>query len=333
MSADDLGSKQKTNVPPTDFAPSTDVWYSDGSVVLVAEKTAFRVHGTILAAHCEVFKDMFAMPQPAVPDASTETYEGCQVLRLQDSPTDLKHFLKSIYDFSYFRPGVTAKFPVVAAVLRLGTKYDAPALRQRAIDLLATAYPLSLEAWDARATKRLVPPFEDELTAYIELAIESDIRAVLPAVYYAASKTPLPDFLDKLHTLRVAPSVQWDVCRAFVVGRERLLQAEPAPTLAFLQSEFPRPGCQNGSTCTNQLNLSVRRVLPQASSSELYHQWCLDNPDKVGSALGLCTACQATVATSITDGRKKVWEQLPGFFGLPDWATLEARDGLGSSHD
>lgn len=99
MGANELKADALLQSKP-DFSPSTDVWYSDGSVVLVAEKTAFRVHGTILAAHCEIFKDMFAIPQPFVADPDAETYESCQVLRLQDSPVDLKHFLKSIYDFS-----------------------------------------------------------------------------------------------------------------------------------------------------------------------------------------------------------------------------------------
>lgn len=98
MAASDTKQKLDTSV---DFVPSTEIWYSDGSVILVAGKTAFRVHGTIVATHCEIFKDMFAIPQPTAQDASTETYEGCQVLRLQDAPVDLKHFLKSIYDFSY----------------------------------------------------------------------------------------------------------------------------------------------------------------------------------------------------------------------------------------
>jgi len=329
MGADDLDIKKSTHV--VDFTPSTEVWYSDGSVVLVADKshkTAFRVHGTILAAHCEVFRDMFAMPQPATPDANTETYEGCQVLRLQDSPTDLKHFLKTIYDFSYFRPGAKAKFPIVAAVLRLGTKYDAAALRQRAIDVLSTAYPGSLEAWGQRASKRLVPPFEDELAAYIELAIETDIRAILPALYYAASKVPLPDVLSMLHNLAVAPSVQWDACRAFIIGREKLLLAEQASALAFLQPDFSRPGCQNGSACVNQLNTATKRVLLKPGDAEPFYQWCLKDPAEAGKALALCNTCQGTVSTSIESGKYKVWEQLPVFFGLPDWDTLRARDGL-----
>ena len=84
---------------PADFSKSLDLWYSDGSVVLVAEKTGFRVHTSILASSCEVFRDMISIPHPASDDES-EVYENCPVLRLQDSTADLHHFLKAIYDFS-----------------------------------------------------------------------------------------------------------------------------------------------------------------------------------------------------------------------------------------
>lgn len=225
------------------------------------------------------------------------------------------------------------RFPVVAAVLRLGTKYIAPALRQRAIDLLATAYPSLFTAWDQRASHRLVPPFENELITYIELAIETDVRVLLPALYYAASKAPLADVLDRLHKLAVSPEVRWSVCRAFVIGREKLLQAEQLAALAFLQPDFARPGCQNSSNCTSRLNsVGLQKALPkpQAENTDPFYRWCLMEPDNVGPSLSLCTGCQATVSTSIKNGREKLWDQLPGFFELPDWATLRARDGLDS---
>lgn len=220
------------------------------------------------------------------------------------------------------------KFPIVAAVLRLGTKYIAPALRQRAIDLLATAYPSSLAAWDQRALHRLVPPFENELTTYIELAVETDVRVILPALYYAASRLPLADVLDRLHTLEVTPEMQWSVCRAFVTGREKLLQAEQLCALAFLQPDFARPNCRE-SSCANRLNdggLKKTLPKPQAENTDTFYRWCLTEPDNVGPSLSLCAACQATVSASIKNGREKVWNQLPVYFGLPDWATLKARD-------
>jgi hypothetical protein len=70
-----------------------DVWFEDGTVVLQAEDTVFRVYRGILSANSPVFNDMFTIPQPLeVPEI-----EGCAVIQLYDSPTDLRHFLKAIH--------------------------------------------------------------------------------------------------------------------------------------------------------------------------------------------------------------------------------------------
>lgn len=310
-----------------DFIPNRDLWYSDGSVVLVAEKTAFRVHSTILAAHSEVFRDMFAIPQPILADPDVEIYESCQVLHLQDSPADLGHFLKSIYDLSYFIPGKKTKFPIVSAVLRLSTKYHTPVLRQRAIDLLVTVYPSSAEAWQLRSLHRLVPPFEDEHLAYIELAVETDVRVILPAIYYAATREPLSGVVSTLARLRVAPSEQWNVTSNFLLGRDRLAQAEMKYILAFLDKRFPRPNCQGGNDSTTLVNLA-HTTFRKVFESEPYHHWCSARPAEVGPSLPVCKRCSAAIRNSIELGRQKIWENLPGFFGLPDWETLRARDGL-----
>ncbi|PCH44594.1 hypothetical protein WOLCODRAFT_77087 [Wolfiporia cocos MD-104 SS10] len=325
-------SDSKSNVSSSvsakavDFTPSNDVWYIDGSVVLVTEKTAFRVHGTIMAAHCEIFKDMFAMPQPAISDPDTETYDGCQVLRLQDSPANMKHFLKAIYDFSYFQPGTKTKFPIIAAVVHLSTKYEAAGLRQRAIDLLATAYPSTPAAWENRSAQRLVPPFEGEHAAYIALATENDIRVILPTVYYSASRQPLAEVMAELRKVSLAPN--WEIFADFVVGREQLFRAELKHILAFLDVGFTRPQCQNTSVCTNVLGNARNHILQKITDAEPFHQWCNANSCEVGRTLGLCNICCTTIENSIKEGRKKVWEQLPRMFGLGDWETLRARDGL-----
>lgn len=82
---------------PSNTRKNLDLWYSDGSIVLVAESTAFRVHTSILGQNCEVFKDMTRIPKPETVDETEEVFEGCPVVRLQDSTADLEHFLKAIY--------------------------------------------------------------------------------------------------------------------------------------------------------------------------------------------------------------------------------------------
>lgn len=53
-----------------------ELWFDDGSVVLVAEAMSFRAHRSILHI---VFFDIFSIPQSA--DTGSETIEGCPVIR------------------------------------------------------------------------------------------------------------------------------------------------------------------------------------------------------------------------------------------------------------
>ena len=83
-----------TDIHLYNFTQSTEVWYNDGNVVLVAENEGFRVYSGILAQQSAMFADLFSIPQP--PDA--ETYSGCPVIRLQDPAKDVCLFFKVLYD-------------------------------------------------------------------------------------------------------------------------------------------------------------------------------------------------------------------------------------------
>ena len=102
-----INDKTTTSSLSNEYTQSRDVWYSDGSLIIVTEALAFRVHTTIMAAHCEIFRDMVNMPQPKDSDDTGEkTYEGCPVLELQDPAIEMRHFLKAIYEFSSVQPRI-----------------------------------------------------------------------------------------------------------------------------------------------------------------------------------------------------------------------------------
>lgn len=218
----------------------------------------------------------------------------------------------------------------MAAVLRLSTKYEAPQLRRRAIDLLSTAYPSTLAAWDNRSKTRLVPPFEGEICAILSLAIENDVRVVLPGLFRAASKRSLPTMLNELHNLQLNEGTRQNVIEKFVVGRDSLRQAEVKHILPFLELSFYRPACRNANDCliklTNQRNASFIKLM---DPTESYQKWCDENPTSVGETLHLCDLCSGLVKESISAGRQKIWEGLPEMYGLPGWETLVAENDIG----
>jgi len=92
----------------------TDLWFSDGSVILKAENTLFRVHISQLSRHSAFFRDLFSLPQPphcnrtrSLSDSSSITVldgthlEGCPVVYLHDTAEDVGNLLAALYDGPY----------------------------------------------------------------------------------------------------------------------------------------------------------------------------------------------------------------------------------------
>ena len=77
-------------------------WFADGSVVLRARTTLFRVHVSQLSRKSLFFSDLFSLPQP--PPASDSSvpgerrFDGCLLLDLDDPPEDVANLIKVIYD-------------------------------------------------------------------------------------------------------------------------------------------------------------------------------------------------------------------------------------------
>jgi hypothetical protein len=77
------------------FTRSTDVWFDDGTLIIEADDMYFRVYKGILSTNSPVFEDMLSIPQPIGEGAVV--YEGCPVVKLYDSSTDVMHFLKALH--------------------------------------------------------------------------------------------------------------------------------------------------------------------------------------------------------------------------------------------
>jgi hypothetical protein len=70
------------------------LWFEDGSLVIQAGTSQFRVYRGTLAARSPVFQDMLSFPQP--PNA--DLVDGCPVVRLPDAATEVTSFLKALFE-------------------------------------------------------------------------------------------------------------------------------------------------------------------------------------------------------------------------------------------
>ena len=102
-----------------EYVMHADLWFLDGSVILRAENTLFRVHISQLSRHSTFFRDLFSLPQPprgvrrrTLSGSSSNSVrddgllEGCPVVYLYDIAEDVGNLLTALYDGPYVPPSV-----------------------------------------------------------------------------------------------------------------------------------------------------------------------------------------------------------------------------------
>ncbi|KAM5544471.1 hypothetical protein V8D89_002131 [Ganoderma adspersum] len=175
-----------------------EFWFSDGSLILCAQSTLFRVHISQLCRKSVFFRDLFSLPQPPQSDPDERQLEGCPVLDLHDSPEDVANLVKVIYDGPNFGSNDRRDFVASSGVLRLSSKYlIEESTRQKALAHIRTAWPSTLKGWDLRedvARAHEVETAQPRGTRYphpiavINLAREIGADDLLPAAFYELSR-------------------------------------------------------------------------------------------------------------------------------------------------
>nr|GAT56159.1 predicted protein [Mycena chlorophos] len=241
-------------IPPA--APAikrSEIWHEDGSVVLQAQDTQFRVHWGLLTMHSSVFKDMYGLPQP---DVAGPTVEGCLVVPVFDDPMDLLHFFRVLYN-----PTMLVKeslpFAIVAALVRIGQKYDFKELLQEAVRRITDDYPSTLAGFDALPKTRRIGSFGAKHFDVLRLAREHNILSVLPLTYYLAScgRSPARWFGGVHRPDGTTSSLSPDDLEKCVKGASTLFrtQLKPGYTLGWL--------CAIPNTCTDLRGCAQHRTL------------------------------------------------------------------------
>ncbi|KAJ7272458.1 hypothetical protein C8J57DRAFT_1507308 [Mycena rebaudengoi] len=105
-------------------------------LIIQAENTLFLVSRDFLATRSLVFRDMLSLP--VLPDS--DMMLGCPFVRLPDPSQDITYFLKALVYYEFFEPfPAPTTFDILDSVLRMSHKYDAEALRKRALIHLSSA--------------------------------------------------------------------------------------------------------------------------------------------------------------------------------------------------
>ncbi|KAF5340565.1 hypothetical protein D9611_007302 [Ephemerocybe angulata] len=303
---------------------SMEVWFSDGNIVLQAQNVQFKVHKSVLAKHSPVFADMLEMPH-----ANDEpTVDGCPVVELHDSAQDIKHMVLTLYgDKAYVNVEGGLSMEVVAAMIRMGRKYDIEHVKEGGLSRLKRVFPQQLADWDRNFDEGeglylhtiTCGPDErilDLAIKAIELAHECDIKSILPACYLIVCRD---------HTFREedTPKIPATALGPCALGRAELLRLQ-------LQTMYDWPtalgvveGCLQEPECLAIGKELMVWLWQYARLSQTFFQW-----KQVAKSYGyliedLCTICLSAARRNHDRGRVTLWVGLPAAFGLHSWNHLK----------
>ncbi|KAJ7772079.1 hypothetical protein DFH07DRAFT_879163 [Mycena maculata] len=293
----------------------SDIWYRDGSVVLQAGDTQFRVHWTVLEQNSPFFRAMQGLPQP--PDQPT--VEGCPVVELPDDAEDVRYLLKALYSPTFLMQK-TLPFPAVAALIRLGRKYDFREILDATVERVTFENPTTLEEFPSGKYNPTRIDYHPGLVFdMITLIRENNILSALPCAYYRAILFHSVNIIDGIPredgTLAALASIDQRRCG---LAREKLIktQLKTGYTIGWLRD-------QGRADCTNTSSCDAKRTEILYHYLDILNLWALGRIAQATMGKSLCEACRKHAIESNESGRKKLWEELPSFFELPPWNELK----------
>lgn len=233
-------------------------------------------------------------------------------------------------------------FEVVAAFLRLGTKYDIAHIQAEAMARLTTEYPLyptqldaALHAHEDPSAVRIYQIAKEEsrskavgcAIAAIGLAYETQTLCILPAAYYRLCvMAKLDEILDGCAYSDSAAAVVLppEHLKCYLRGRDAIVEAqikEVYPWLDLHNPHNPVHDCSPDLSCREVAMQTYGCILvpirPKIVALESSPPEFLDEAMSV-----LCRSCRHDAFAAQAVGWRKVWDKLPSYFDLPEWDVL-----------
>ncbi|KAF7326076.1 BTB domain-containing protein [Mycena kentingensis (nom. inval.)] len=307
--------------------PLVPLWLPYGDLILDVEATQFRVNRDMLARASPVFADMLAVPQPA----DGPQLDGVPIVHLSgDSVKDWTLVLDMLYDPFKYVEQVTVE--MLAAMLKLGKKYQMDRLSKHAAHYIHIEFPNDRAAYD----KLLSEGLSDTTRIQHQSGIELDLLNLVESYELKTSFPTLALLCMKQYTIdqllhnRIRRDdgarivLQRRLKTVIGVAAERI-HSHQISLLEWLDFDdgatIPCDECLDVDVCSEARPL-MQRTLTQGQSGGnfvLLAPWC----DIKEAAADLCAECRDTAEIEWNLRRQHSWDRLPKIFGFPSWKNLE----------
>ncbi|KAH8826501.1 hypothetical protein DL96DRAFT_1711070 [Flagelloscypha sp. PMI_526] len=312
----------------------SDLWYTDGNLVVKAGSRLFKVHRGVLAAQSAVFADMLSFP----PSQDQENFDGSPLVQMPDDPESVEYFLRAVAQPDFFLPPpAPTQYHIIAGILRIAHKYDCSAFQTRALQHFSIRCPTTLVDYTHRnyISKPIFEGYSSlESDAYsldfLSLLHEVDALWCLP-IHYRSLTTWMSgglntlikgvDFQSKHYEATVDQQI------AVIAGKELLTRKISTLMGAFASAppECTQRGCQKP-------HKRILEAFIKMPSKRVLNPWrsCLFDFDNQ-TVYAFCQACRDKVKQDYKNLQKNSWDELPQMFNLPPWEELNQmkKDALG----
>ncbi|KAI1795392.1 hypothetical protein LXA43DRAFT_40045 [Ganoderma leucocontextum] len=323
-----IGEFELEHGTPERLKHDAEFWFSDGTVILVAKNVEFRFYRALLADYSPVFKTMFAGQHPSrlVPIDEHQSIT-CPVVKLTDSPEDLRHI--SYYGHmsqesrpSDFLEATEPSFHQISAYIRLGHKYRLSELYENSVQFLKHHYTVDLETWAKHTHWEPSYWHGNESIGVVNLARLINEPSVLPTALLACvymDEDILQDF-EREDGTRETLTLD-DIGRCFRASRV-IRQAALAGVVRTFQDKVS-PACKKEKSCRITLRRALRGLDAQMGwlMTNCPLRLTLDSLLQQDGKVETCVACTMMVKERIKKEREELWAQLPELLDIevPGW--------------
>ncbi|KAJ7442720.1 hypothetical protein B0H11DRAFT_2093652 [Mycena galericulata] len=295
-----------------------EMWFKDGTLVLVAGRSQFRVYGGLLAKKSPVFDDMLAVPQPL----DAEAIDGCPMVRLQDDEEDLLHFLRALFDYELFQPPPNkTSFDTLAGIIRLSTKYQVDSLRTRALRHLSSSFPSTAAEYRDNVSEAWTIP-HPEWMRVVCFAREMSLDWILPVALYRTSGYCTPaQLLDGITVRGVHVELSAQDKVKCIEQSQLICTTASSKVVDFLWNPLRIRGCVSEKVCAENRIRARRKIEGWRTQNKGFPMklWTAENWAK----LAVCEVCLSAMKVAHERALETFWESLPERFGIPGWEVLK----------
>ncbi|KAH9479729.1 hypothetical protein JR316_0008324 [Psilocybe cubensis] len=289
---------------------------------------------------------MFDIPQPLEPDPNAYI-ESCPIVEMQDSAYDLEYIISIFYDNIRHHMREPMKFKDIAALLRLGKKYEIGHFQDEALRRLRHDLPSTYNTWEAQLGWVYCQDVCQILEVWnfypqiISLAHEIGLETILPAAYLCLIQSQSVENIlqgkfqwvgqtcnrsvqesDQETTIYSFPQSAVHAC---LIGRDKLLCEIQKTYIDWFQTDVVLPGedCTTPSECQQEKAETLASLTGMKFFDDIK---AMDFDTDFNTETSVCSSCKRSVKDVIQQNRMEIWSRLPSIFGLPDWEDLEDFD-------